>query len=272
MLEGGRTESPASDPEVSMHFANRRSIRTPFAGAALALVAAVSVGPAAGLERAIAPAPPERADEWERSGCTSSVAYYNICTGWVFIWSDWSPGDRVAVTYDVRPPTGWVCDVPYWHFRQVLYFWTGSPPGYGFTGTLELHETDASGCVTVPPLASHSLLPTTGWNYVVTGDFIPPGFAVSYVFGPGPGNPAAVITDAPEIDGACGSCFPETRTTRSFTLGSGDPPPCPGEPFQDGSVCTAELVWAAVGTFLPAEDDPVSVESSSWGGLKSLYR
>lgn len=60
-----------------------------------AMVFATSV-PA--LEKRSALLTAERADGWNAS-LTSTIAYYNICTGWVWVWSGWDGGDQVRVTF-----------------------------------------------------------------------------------------------------------------------------------------------------------------------------
>jgi hypothetical protein len=38
-----------------------------------------------------------RAD-WQRGFGTITIYYYNSCTGWVWVWSDWAAGDVVGVS------------------------------------------------------------------------------------------------------------------------------------------------------------------------------
>ena len=67
-----------------------------FLGAAtLALALVAFVSPASALEkRAGLAVEDDRA--WEAGGSVT-ISYYNICTGWVWIWSGWSPNDVVGV-------------------------------------------------------------------------------------------------------------------------------------------------------------------------------
>ncbi|MBZ0267963.1 hypothetical protein K8I85_07395, partial [bacterium] len=86
---------------------------------------------------------------------------------------------------------------------------------------------------------------------------------------PGP-RPAAFPTDHPAAGPtgpqACDLCYPSTRTIHTFRFGNADSPLCPGSPLNDG-VCDAEaLYWSA--QFSCA----ISVEPTSWGSLKNLYR
>src|SRR5687768_7163441 len=38
--------------------------------------------------------------EWRGGPTSCSIRYYNICTGWVWVWSGWAPQDRVGVHFE----------------------------------------------------------------------------------------------------------------------------------------------------------------------------
>lgn len=209
-------------------------------------------------------------DEW-RSGGTSTYCltnYYNICTGWVWIWSGWTPGDRIGVCFDAccAEPLAAAVDTSY------VYFSTGAPPGYGFTGTIDVFAVNADCCPVGSPLWTQPLLPVSGWNSVGLGNIlVPPTFAVAFTFGPAAGTPAGIATDHPEQGPtgppACGTCYPSTRPTRSFWWGTTMSTVCPGLPLYD-NLCSAEFLWD-VSMHCEA---PVSLESTTWAAIKSLYR
>jgi hypothetical protein len=148
------------------------------------------------------------------------------------------------------------------------------PVGYGFTGTIGVYNVDANDCPVGPAIQSQPYAP----NYIV-GPFaivpwasapVPTRFAlVITIEEPFPGYPLAFGTDhpAPGPSGpqACGLCYPATRQIHSFRYGNVYTPVCPGSTFHD-SVCDAELAWDV--DFACA----VSVEESSWGKIKGLYR
>ncbi|HET9886469.1 MAG TPA: hypothetical protein VFR10_03060 [bacterium] len=95
-----------------------------------------------------------------------------------------------------------------------------------------------------------------------------------YTTGPAPNNPLALASDypgqGPTGPNACGTCYPSDREVRSFYFGTESFPICPGVPFEaDG--CKAELLWILDGIF-DYPGGPVSIESQSWGKIKSLYR
>lgn len=230
--------------------------------AAAALFAGVPAASPA-LERAARPAP-DAPDRWTR-GNTCTVAYYNVCTGWIWTWTNWAPGDRVGVTFPTHCAGESGSLVANW-----IYVPQGAPPGYGFTGSIDVYATDASGCPVGSPRASQPFLPVTGWNAFGWYLYDVGRFAVAVELGPAPGSPVGLASDHPAVSpngpAACGTCYPVTRVTRSFHWGQAASPLCPGSPLFDG-FCNAELLLdvSLVGGVFP-------VEPASWGRLKSLYR
>lgn len=210
---------------------------------------------------------------------TCSIAYYNTCTGWVWLVGGFSPNFELGVCYD--KDDGGCCE-PSTHTdniltQTVLRIWTTGPAGYGFTGTIGVFNADPNCCAVGAPLASQVFFPgdRTATTYV-WGIPVPDQFVVKANLGPGVGNPIRPVFDNPDtpIGGVpgnpigCGTCYPTTRRIHSFFYGTPTSPLCPGSPWGSGaSVCDAELLWVAQKTC-----EPVSVEASSWGSVKSLYR
>jgi hypothetical protein len=248
-------------------------------GLAAVLLAGIP-GPSPALEKVSARAPDDGPDGWNGTATTVRIAYYNLCSGWAWSWSGLQPGERVGMLLRTSPepevssPT---------LLRTEMYFATGLPSGYGFTGTVSVRVADGGGCPTGTELATQPLLPQMGanvldWNTLVpTG---PPGWVLLFTNGPESGLPLSVYTDRPAgppgpVDD-CGVCYPASRTVHSFQYGTAQSPLCPGEPFVDVSGCGAELVWNAYGYFAPwwnpAVSAPGSVEPRTWGSVKNLYR
>jgi hypothetical protein len=206
-----------------------------------------------------------------------SLSYFNICTGWVWIWDGWEPNDRIGVVYEnVGQCSGgstWKDPTPQHVQWSTLRFWAASPAGYGFTGTLSVYAAE-DGCLAGSPIQSQPFLPASGLNVTSWNAFVPEDFVVMYTLGPGEGNPVRLVTDhpaqGPTGPQACGTCFPPSRGTHSFYFGSSLSPLCPGRPFDDG-VCTAELHWTMDGALGPIIDT-TSLRSASWGAIKALYR
>jgi hypothetical protein len=207
-----------------------------------------------------------RIDGWN-AGTSCNIAYYNFCTGWVWIWSGWSPGDKVAVCYSVAD----CCESDHATLTaNSMYVWTAAPSGYGFTGTIEVSEVDGPCCKGVP-IAVQEYLPVSGWNTYLWGVQVKGDFLIQAQIGdtivP---NPIAYATDHPAAGPtgpvACGTCYPTTRDARSYYMGTKATPLCPGSPLNDG-ICDAALLWSA-----HVVCKPISVEEDSWGKVKSLYR
>ncbi len=241
----------------------------------LAFAASASVfataGSSSALEKVTRAAVDGPDSDW-RGGASCAVQYYNICTGWLWVWSGFDAGDRVGqLTTTCCSPseTGSVI--------QASMFWaTGAPAGYDFTGTVDLWNADANGCPTGGPLGSLPLLPVS--NTFMVADFssspvtVPTDFLITYTFGPLATlpTPAAFGTEHPAAGPtgpqACGTCYPNDRTNRSFYYATAASPLCPGTTFNDG-VCDAQLLWSVTLACLTT-----SVDESSWGQIKNLYR
>lgn len=217
--------------------------------------------PSRALERVAARIDDDRADAWS-AGATTTIRYYNICTGWVWIIRGVESSARVGV--EVEAPAPGVL-VESWH-----YVWSGIPPGWGYTGQIAVNVVDASGCPAGSPLASQAFLPLTGWNRYSWNVVTPTRFSLNLTTSPLAGSPLELTTDHPGPAGglppACGTCYPVTRVSRSFRFGSGPSPLCPPDPFFFDGVCDAELLWDVTMQF------PVTVEPTTWGQVKALYR
>lgn len=240
----------------------RKFFMTAFVLAAAVLVATSSFG----LEKTAARMEENRADVWSQD-YSCSVAYYNICTGWIWIWTGWSPGDMFG---SVLTPCCTAGETAHLGMAE-FYCWTGAPGGYGFTGTLGVYDAPGGNCLGAP-LAVFPLLPASYWNYIYPAVNIPIGstFALVRECGPGTGTPEAWVTDHPAAGPtgpqACGYCYPTTRVTHAFYFGTAASPLCPGSVLNDG-ICDCEMYgfWADFNCI-------VGVEDSSWGTIKGLYR
>jgi hypothetical protein len=235
---------------------------------ALQLALHASAPGAGALEKATSRLPNAGRDEGWRAATTCSISYYNVCTGWVWTWSGWSPGDRVGVVFDTCCPGG--------RFLQStgLYASVGAPSGYGFTGTIAVHDADAAGCPGGALSASQPFLPAAGWNAFGWNVTVPSRFAVVATHGPGAQNPAAYPSDHPEAGptgpAACGTCYPTGRAAHSFYYGTIASPLCPGVAVEDG-LCAAELLADAI-TSCSVTSAGGSLSADSWARVKSLYR
>jgi hypothetical protein len=238
----------------------RKFFLTAFVLAASLVVASTGLA----LEKTAARFNDDSQDGWAAGTQTCTVSYYNTCTGWIWIWSGWSANDTVGTAFE---GCGTSCDLS----QSQMYFWSGAPAGYGFTGTAAVYAADANSCPTGPAIASQALLPLSGWNVLNWGVSVPSNFVLTNAFGNTPiTNPAAFPTEHPAAGptgpAACGTCYPIDRTTHTFYYGTSASPLCPGSSLADGSGCDAEWLHVA---FLSCV---VSVEDQSWGAVKNLYR
>jgi hypothetical protein len=230
-----------------------------------AFVLAASLGFATSglaLEKTAARLSDERPSDWS-SGTTCSIRYYNTCTGWVWVWSGWGPNDVIGMCFDNCCVPGGGVLASSW-----TYVWTAAPSGYGFTGTIAVSTANGN-CCPASELASQTFLPISGWNQYVWNTAVGNSFVVSVTHGATSGNPLAYASDHPAAGptgpAACGACFPTTRTNHSYYYGTSGSPLCPGSSLNDG-VCGAQWLWDA------SVSCTVSVEESSFGQIKNLYR
>jgi hypothetical protein len=203
-----------------------------------------------------------RADGWTAQG-TCSVIYYNICTGWIWLWS-FNLGSSFGICVDSCCGPGEASSL----VASWQYFTTAGPSGYGFTGTVDVVAADANCCPVGAPIATQNLLPVAGWNGLAWGVNVPNKFILTFGTAVVP-NYAPAITDhplaGPTGPAACGTCYPTTRTNHSFIYTYGPYSFCPGSTFFDG-LCDSQLFWDVQLSCV------VSVEESSWGSIKNLYR
>jgi hypothetical protein len=231
---------------------------------AFLLVGFLLPGDATALEKtAVRAGDLERLENWDMA-TTCQVAYYNYCTGWIWGWSGWSPNDVIGVIYES------CCGInsensldSSWEF---LY--TGAPPGWGFTGTIDVWTADENRCP-VTLLANQNFYFHRGWNGHQWDLPVPESFIVTITFGSAAGVPAGFASDHPAAGPtgpqACGLCYPFQRLTHSYDYGSRDALRCPGEKLNDGT-CDVEWLWdVEMGC-------PIGVEYDSWASIKALYR
>jgi len=230
-----------------------------------AVVLAGAAGPALALEKAPARAPD--APEFV-AGTTVEIAYFNVCTGWVWNWSGAPPLATYGVFYhDPGPEDDRL-------LRTHVFYAQGAPAGYGYTSIARAMGPFEPRC---PDglLDFAFFLPQTGWNTIVwNGDQGIPveDFFVLVSHSPEPGNPTVIVTEKGEGGGArpggCGTCYDADREPFSFQFGQEDVIVCPGLPWHDDSACPLELVWRSDVRL----GSPTSVAAASWGKVKSLYR
>ncbi len=201
------------------------------------------------------------------SPTTCALTYYNYCTGWIWVWGGWQPNDVIGVRFHADN-CGFPGEQQYLCTTSELIY-TAAPLGYGFTGTIDVWTTDANSCL-VGRVAGQPFYFQSGWNVHAWGGMvIPRAFVVTVTFGPGPGIPSRMASDHPAVGPtgpqACGYCYALPRTCRSYYYGTATSPYCPGVSLSD-DVCCVEWIWES------ALVNPNSLQPSSWGNIKALYR
>lgn len=236
-----------------------------YSSTALGLVASLVLStPAHALEKTAARMTDDtRTHDWD-AGATCTVVYYNICTGWVWVWSGWEPEDGFGVCFENCCAPNQPLVTSTW-----IFVWQSAPSGYGFTGVISVTDTDADCCPT-NVLDSQLFFGVSGWNeYLWNAQVNGSEFIVEIRHSDHLGNPFAYASDHPAAGPtgppACGTCYPTTRTGHSYYWGTAASPLCPGSLLDDG-VCAAEFLWDAQLSCL------VSVDEGSWGAVKNLYR
>jgi hypothetical protein len=228
----------------------------------VAAAVAFTAGPSLALEKTSARMIDK--DDWSASA-TGTILYYNYCTGWIWVWSGWSPGEALGVNYTA---TG--CVSQFLNTSWALTY-SGIPAGYGFTGTIAVlggHTCAA------PILAAQPYLPpvTSGWSSMNWGGMPVPSMFSLQIFWMAPSgftNGTGLASDhplaGPTGPQACGTCYPTTRASNSRYYGIAGAY-CPsGTTLSDG-LCDIEFVMDV--NILCT----VGVEDESWGKIKNLYR
>ncbi len=213
----------------------------------------------------------ERPKEWS-TATTCEVAYYNFCTGWVWVWSDWVPADVVGVCYEVCCSEPWLLNRVHVTSECV---WTGAPPGWGYTGVIGIWSVDGNRCP-VSSLANQPFYFMEGWNVHGWDTPVPGEFLVTVTFDPSGYSPARLASDHPAAGPtgpqACGTCYQLHRLTRSYHFGTAGSLLCPGEKLNDG-VCDVEWYWDVVISCESAVDAGGRFgTAASWAAVKALYR
>jgi hypothetical protein len=221
------------------------------------------------LERSVERAQVGENDPWRGGTAACTVTYYNACVGWVWTWRGWSPGDVIGVQFDPCCAPGASASLSY--LDMLISVDTPIPPGYGFTGSIDVWNADGNNCPTGSSLFSTSYLPVHGLttiDFTSTGSVDVTGpFVVTFTAGTAGADAVKFRTDfdatGPTGPQGCGACFPTTRVSHSYYYGTAATPVCPGSKLS--VICEVEWEWSV------GMDCATSVEDSSWGAIKSLY-
>jgi len=196
-----------------------------------------------------------------------SIVYYNLCSGWLWVWSGWAPGDEAGVCFDLPTDCGKLpgetcANTGFW------WYWRYTAPGYGFTVSYDLYDLDASCCkvANVGGLANQD--PVERWNYyaglgTVTTDNA--GLVATFDVGT---LPYLGTDNNPKNFGApvaCPGYAPDGM--HSFYFGGPATQYCPPLYLADGLGNVQILMDAGFDC-----QGGTATEDASWSGVKSLFR
>ncbi|MFH1680192.1 MAG: hypothetical protein ABIH26_06040 [Candidatus Eisenbacteria bacterium] len=206
---------------------------------------------------------------------TCSIVYFNICSGWLWVYGRSADGarmaeDEVGVVFDLpadcgKDPSETCANLEFW------WYWRYTVPGWGFTVTYDLWDVDSDRCKVGSSLGTlpHQD-PMERWNHypglgATTSDLV--AIIVTMDNGAYPRWVADNNVRNSQAPVACAG-WPGPQVSRSFSFGGQVGQFCPPEaaPFLD-ALGPVQLLMDA--TFSCGE---TSIEPVSWGSIKTLFR
>jgi hypothetical protein len=234
-------------------------------GFALSARADIPNRPSVPVKEAVSPH-----DRGAASG-TCSIVYYNLCSGWLWVWSGWEPGDEVGVVFDLPADCGAlpneVCtNTEFW------WYWRYTSPGWGYTITFNLYRVDEDGCKVGASLATIAGYDPSGAHY--PGPLVFPEVvdltgrvAIAATWDKGTLPHLATDNNAKNLAAPvlCPGYSPSP--VHSFFYGGPSAPYCPPLDFQDSHGPVQILMDASF------ECHPgTGTAESSWSAVKTLFR
>lgn len=218
---------------------------------------------------------------WAAGTSTCTLLYSNFCTGYIYRWtfsvSNALFGQVATVADCCGPNATGVLDYTVHRARDCV------PSGYGFTGSLAIHNVDGQDCPTGPAIASQPWLPCptpVNFQTIAWGGVPLPSKFVYLVNWGGLNNSGYGGFDS-DLGGdaagvqppSCPLCYPCGRTpNRSYVYGTTTSQYCPGTPVEPETTDTnnTTVEWRVY--YLMTCHSVISVEQDSWGSVKNLYR
>jgi hypothetical protein len=212
--------------------------------------------------------------QFEGARGTCSVVYYNICSGWIWVWSpftgrDAREADQIGVVFDLpedcnMEPGSECLNLGFW------WYWRYTVPGWGYTLSYHLWNADENNCKIGPavgallrqdPVERWNYYPGLGWtasDYVAITATMDRGALPYWVTDNNWKNAAAPI----RCEG-----WPGPIEKHSFIFGEG----------YEGTICPTYYLGDGMGPvqFLmdaSFESQGIAIEPASWGTIKSLFR
>ena len=206
---------------------------------------------------------PHIQDAGSRNVC--SIVYYNLCSGYHWLWGWGTMGEEAGVVFDL--PAG--CDkVPGTECTNLgfWWYWLWAHPGYNYTVTYRMFQSDSQFCKAGPAIGTLAGQdPVDRWNYY-------PGLGatqedvVVLTASLDRGGYPLLVTDN-NVKNQEKGCAPATTVAHSMYYGiEGEWEYCPPQTFTD-QLGPVNLLMDA--TFSCEE---TSTEPASWGAIKTLFR
>ncbi len=195
-----------------------------------------------------------------------SIAYYNICSGWIWVYSAGVISDEIGVVFDLpndcaKVPGESCTNTAFW------WYWRYTLPAYGYTVTYNLYNVDSEYCKTGPslgtlanqdPLEQWFCFPGLG---TTTSDLV----AITATWDRGTHPREATDNNVSNVNAGCA---PASTTAHSFYFGNSETQYCPPIDAFNDALGPVQLLMDA--TF--SCEEPSSTEPASWGAVKSLFR
>ena len=227
------------------------------------LALAFAVGAVADIEKtAVREAIVPHSDGGATGVC--SIIYFNVCSGWFWLFSGWDEGDMAGVVFDLPNDCGALPGEPItnWGF---WWYWRYTMPGRGFTVSYELHEIDAQNCL-MSIAGSHAYQdPVERWNYsygLGTVTSTNAALVARWDFGTFPYLCTEHNTSNTDAPVACPGFVPGVG--HSYIWGNVDSTYCP--PYHISHDNYVDILMDA------GFEGWYSTENATWGGVKSLFR
>ncbi len=195
-----------------------------------------------------------------------SITYYNLCSGWLWIFSGWVPGDMAGVVFDLpgdcgKLPEEECSNTHFW------WYWRYTFPARGYSLSYDLYEVDAQMCLTTSVGSIAYQDPVERWNYydglgTVSSDNV--ALVAKWNGGTLPYMLTEHNTYNTAAPVACPGFVPDVG--RSYIWGNVNSVYCP--PYH---IAHDNYVDVLMDAGFDCEE-VIGTEEASWGGIKSLFR
>lgn len=200
------------------------------------------------------------------NGSAANYRWYNLCSGYIWLFSGWTNGDEMGVLFGGPTNTAVSGDND---IKRTITYFRNVVPAYNQTVDVFVDVANSGGTPLANIVADYNLDPGMRWNCSTFNASIPCGTDYVVVRGRHDGGAApTMVTDGPRE--ACNT----DQFARSYYYGTnaiGDGLPVAQTLLWIGPLGTPDnwLYWLILDTSDPCVN---AVENTSWGSVKGLYR